>query len=200
MKTRRLMLALLALVLSAGVAGASYAACESSDRLNHNNAECLHAWWDNNDWPEDSTFAARNECPAWGTVVAKVDIRDATDRTWHLNDGNTRRGSTSTTVREISCCEDLSDLCDKADMVSTESCKAQFELSTASSDCIHDSDPTPDDSFCVFDLTCTYVAEDDTTSEYSSTYGLAYIWADDILFCTDTTGYRPRHWMSTVSC
>lgn len=200
MKMRRWMIGLLALAMSAGLAGNSYAACESSNRIDHGEAECLHAWWDNNDWPKKSTYAARNECPAWGKVVAKVDIRNASDKTWHLTNGNTRRGSTSHTVREISCCTDLSDLCDKEDMVSVESCKRQFEKSDANDDCVHDSDPTTDGSWCVFDLTCTYEASDGTEYEHNTTYGLSWIYSDDIVFCAEHIGIRPRMWMDTDSC
>jgi len=34
-------------------------------------------------------------------VVAKVDIANAGDSTWHLADGYKRRGSTSHSVRDI---------------------------------------------------------------------------------------------------
>ena len=52
MKTRQSILGLLAFAAIMVVAGAAYAACKGSNRVIFNNAECLHGWWDNNDWPQ----------------------------------------------------------------------------------------------------------------------------------------------------
>ena len=201
MKMRRAMIALLAFVLSAGLADAAYASCDSNERTSHDNAECLHGWWDNNTWPTKSTFGAQNLCPDWGTVVAKVDIRSATDRTWHLSNGNKRRGDTSFTVRDISCCEDLSDLCDKEDVVTVASCKSEFEKSSANNDCIHDNEPTTNEEFCRFDLKCTYTDDEGEDYYHNTIYGVSWHTVENIVFCTEHVGIRPRLWMSnTGSC
>ena len=131
MKTRHPILGLLAFALIMVVAGTAYASCTGSNRIDRDDAECLSGWWDNNSWPKKSTFGAQNLCPNWGKVVAKVDIKDAGDRTWHLANGDKRRGSTSNTVRDIYCCKDLGDqMCNKTDRVSVASCRTQFEDSS----------------------------------------------------------------------
>ncbi len=101
MKTRHSIIGLLAFAFIAAVAGEAWAACTGSNRIDHSDAECLHGWWDNNSWPRESTFGAQNLCPDWGTVVAKVDIAGTSDRTWHLANGDKRRGRTSFTVRDM---------------------------------------------------------------------------------------------------
>ena len=62
------------------VAGAAYASCGISDRVTFHHSECVHGWWDNNDWPRKSTFGAQvqNDCHLWGTVVVKVDLASLT--------------------------------------------------------------------------------------------------------------------------
>ncbi len=202
MKTRHRLLGLLAFALIVTVAGGAYASCTGSDRVSRDNAECLSGWWDNNSWPKKSTFGAQNLCPDWGKVVAKVDIRNATDRTWHLADGNKRRSNTSHTVRNIYCCQDLGDrMCNKADMVSVASCRTQFEKSDAADDCELDGDPTVDnETACIFELTCDYTGTDGVDYEYDVRYGLSWHRADDIEFCAEHIGFRPRMWLSISGC
>ena len=188
MKTPHPILGLLAFAFIVAVAGEAWAACTGSNRIDYSDAECLHGWWDNNSWPKDSTFGARNLCPDWGTVVAKVDIAGTSDRTWHLANGDKRRGRTAFTVRDIYCCKDLADnFCDKTDLVSVASCRDQFEDSEAADDCVLDSDPSVINTHCVFDLTCEYTA-DGTDQEHSSTYTIIWHRADQIQFCVQHTG------------
>ena len=87
MRTPHSILGLLAVAFTAAVAGEAWAACGSSDRKSHRDSECLSAWWDNNTWPSPSPFGVQNLCPDWGKVVAKIDLKDTGDKTWHLNDG-----------------------------------------------------------------------------------------------------------------
>ena len=202
MKARYPSLGLLAFALIVTVAGEAYASCTGSDRVSRDNAECLSGWWDNNTWPQNSTFGAQNLCPDWGKVVAKVDISGASDRTWHLADGSKRRGSTSNSIRNIYCCQDLGDkMCNKADMVSAASCKTQFEASAADDDCDLDGDPTLDGTTsCVFELTCTYTGNGGVEYEYDGRLGLSWHRADEIVFCGEHVGIQPRMWLSTGSC
>ena len=203
MRTRHPILGLLAFALIMVVAGTAYASCTGSNRIDRDDAECLSGWWDNNSWPKKSTFGAQNLCPDWGKVVAKVDIKDAGDRTWHLADGDKRRSSTSNTVRDIYCCQDLGDkMCNKADRVSAASCKTQFEASPANDDCDMDSDPTVDgDVTCRIELTCSYTATDGTEYERQSILGVPWSLADDVDFCVEHTGIQPRMWLdSDGSC
>ena len=108
------MLAVLVLVLPAVVE----AACGKSNRMSHRDADCLSAWWDNNnhDSYQYNTFHVQNVCPSLGRVVAKVDLRDTTDRTLYLDNGATRSGHTKFPIRWIYCCTDLSTLCKRSDL------------------------------------------------------------------------------------
>ena len=201
MKTRHRILSLLAFVLIVAVAGEAKASCTGSDRVSRDNAECLSGWWDNNTWPKNSTFGAQNLCSDWGKVVAKVDISGASDRTWHLADGGKRRGSTSNSVRNIYCCQDLGDkMCNKADRVSVASCKTQFEARPADDDCELNGDPTVDVTHCTLNLTCTYTDTNGVEHERTSTYGVPWNRTDDVEFCVEHVGVLPRMWMSISGC
>ena len=196
MKLRQSIPGLLAFVLIVAFAGTADASCTGSNRISHGSAECLHGWWDNNSWPNDSKFGAQNLCPDWGKVVAKVDIEAASDRTWHLDDGDKRRGSTSNRVRGVYCCKDLGDeMCDKEDVVTAASCKTQFEASDANDDCTMDSDPTTDSTHCVFDLTCTYTDPNGVKYEHDGAPGVPWNRVDELEFCVDH-GDRIRPVMS----
>ena len=93
------------------------------------------------------------------------------------------------TVRHIYCCKDLADnFCDKTDLVSVASCTDQFDESEAADDCVLNSDPTVNNTHCVFDLTCEGTATDGTVHEHSSTYTVIWTRADDIQFCFEQTG------------
>ncbi|MYD94822.1 MAG: hypothetical protein F4Y02_14270 [Chloroflexi bacterium] len=202
MKTRYPILGLVAFALIVAVAGEARASCTGSNRVSRDNSECLHGWWNNRSWPNNSTFAAQNTCPGWGRVVAKIDIQNASDRTWYLGDSTVRRGDTSSRVRDIWCCKDLADrMCNKADRVTSDSCKSQFEESNADDDCDLDGDPTTDETQCKFKLSCTFTDTDGedhsyTTSDYSVTWTLV----DSLEFCVDTAAAQPRMWMSLYNC
>lgn len=98
-------------VLSAFPEPAS-AACERDKRISHRDAECLAAEWHN---PSGMSifgwYMVRNYCASQGTVVVKIDIKDAQDDTLHLTTSEMRTGTTRTRIRGIYCCTDLSDIC-----------------------------------------------------------------------------------------
>lgn len=102
------------------------AACEKKHRVSHRDAECLTASWTHG-IPPMRTFRVRNRCPDLGKVVAKIDLVGARDRTWHLHDGDTRHGSTTHRIRDISCCSDLSATCNRSDVFSDSGCVARFK-------------------------------------------------------------------------
>ena len=118
------------------VAGAASASCGISDRVGFVGASCLHAWWDNNNWPKKSTFGAQvqNDCHEWDKVVAKVDLKDCSDKTWHLTNTNKRRGSEACRVNGIYCCKDMG-ICNKFDYTTKEGCTSQWNKSPASETC-----------------------------------------------------------------
>ena len=123
----------LTLLLSAD---AAMAACSKGNRVDHRDAECLSANWDNRGVLRKSPYHVRNMCPDYGTVVAKVDLRSAMDRTLHLDDGDWRDGSTIHSIRGISCCSDSGDLCNRSDVLNDEGCLARFlQASSAAATC-----------------------------------------------------------------
>ena len=100
------------------LAGQAHAACDTKDRIKHEDAECLTAEWDNDIgvW-SIVDVAAKNECSDLGTVVAKVDRKACPDYTWHLTGSDTmERNGTWCDVRHVYCCSDLSDLCNRSDL------------------------------------------------------------------------------------
>ncbi len=108
-------------------AGSAAGDCEKSRRISRDNAECLSGQWKNRSWPKKSTVKAVNECPEWGKVVAKIDIKDAADFTWHLADGSERSKKGFFRVRDVTCCSDLSDLCNRTDAVTDQGCLARYD-------------------------------------------------------------------------
>lgn len=107
----------LALVASIAVSGTVQASCEDDNRVAASEARSLQATWDNSCevkvWGKcmmwSSTFSARNTFPSQGKVVAKIDIKDKADRTWHLTNSAWNDGSEDANkVNGIYCCKDLS--------------------------------------------------------------------------------------------
>ncbi len=117
-------------------ADAAMASCDSGNRVDHKNAECLSASWNNRGVLRKSPYHVRNMCPEYGKVVAKVDLKSAMDRTLHLDDGEERDGSTVHRIRGISCCSDTGALCNRSDVVTDAGCLARFkQVSPASWTC-----------------------------------------------------------------
>ena len=79
--------AVLAVALILLPTGTAEASCSAGNRVDHRDAECLSAGWKNRGLLKKSPYHVRNMCPEYGKVVAKVDLKSASDRTLHLNDG-----------------------------------------------------------------------------------------------------------------
>ena len=139
----------------------SHAACERSKRIEDANAQCMTSEkWSTGGWFRRQHHAkAKNECPDWGKVVAKVDIQGGTDTTWDLRDGNWREGSwrSPKSVRAVTCCSDLSDLCSKSDVLTPQGCETQYDKSSAESTCQDESFQVRGES-CVISAFCKIVA------------------------------------------
>ena len=126
-------------VFGTGLMQEALASCDTNDRMAHGDSECLRASWENNVFSKwfvkyGSRFEARNECSGWGKVVVKWDMDSAADRTWHLNDDNTRNGHSDSKVSWAYCCTDLSDLCNVSDMLTNKQCRSEFHDSDAHDD------------------------------------------------------------------
>ncbi len=106
-------LAVTGLVLSAA---AVEAACGVRDRVSHEDAQCLSAWWHNTSSVNlDNKYGVRNMCSDLGRVVVKIDIRHDMDRTLHLYNGYERTAYVDGRIRGIHCCSDLSVACNRSD-------------------------------------------------------------------------------------
>ena len=132
------------------------AACEKSKRISRRDSECLNAWWDNSDGIGSNFFHVQNMCSDYGSVVAKIDLKGAMDRTWTVNGEGWRHGNSLHRVREISCCSDKSTLCNRSDVVTEAGCLARFlERSPAAASCI---DATAAPPISVGNYNCTVIA------------------------------------------
>ena len=147
--------AVFALVVVAVLADQAHASCGSSQRIDHDDANCLDAGWDNStNWLSHGKVWARNECPDHGTVVAKVDIKSGKDKTWYLHDGSKKSSGTNVlNTRNVYCCSDKSDLCDTSD-INTDSCLDRFRESSANTTCKDMSASVNGNHQCVFNGEC----------------------------------------------
>ena len=116
----------LAVAVLALLAIPAEAACEKGKRVSHRDAECLSAGQGNRAASKLNSFHVQNMCPAYGRVVARVDLRDARDRTLTLDDGARRDDSTIHRIEGISCCSDSSTLCNRSDVVTDAGCRSRF--------------------------------------------------------------------------
>ena len=200
MKTRQLILGLLAFATIIIVAGAAYASCTGSNRISSRNAHCLQGWWDNNPWPKKSTFGVQvmDDCHLWGKVVAKIDLAACADKTWHLTHANKRTGSAACRVSDIHCCKDVGDLCRKRDLVTLDGCRSQFNDSPASDSCYLSGGTTytagstspspvttdPSRYKCSFWAKCEYITSEWTLEErQTSISNVHWLDADDLVNC-----------------
>ena len=127
--------AVLALALVVALAGQAHAACGKSKRINHTQADCLEADWSNKDFPVKGKAHARNLCSEHGKIVVKIDRQVGNDWTWYLADGDKRSDSGAYSIREISCCSDLSDLCNESEL-NDSGCRDRFKASSADQTCV----------------------------------------------------------------
>ena len=128
--------AVFVLALTMALARQAHAACGNSQRIDFREAECLEANWNNNrDFWSNGKVEATNLCATYGTVVAKIDIKAGSDKTWYLTDGETRSSSTGGyDTRNVWCCSDLSDFCDRPEL-NDDTCRDQFQSSSARETC-----------------------------------------------------------------
>ena len=111
------MSAMFVFLLAVAYAGQVHASCTGSDKLRHGDADCLSASWDNDwNWLGHSRWKVKNNCSSKGKVVAKIDIYDASSETVTLYNGSTTTGMAGDNdIKNIYCCADLGDLCNKSD-------------------------------------------------------------------------------------
>ena len=150
-------LAVFALALTAALAGQAHAACGISKRINHTQADCLEADWSNETFPVKGKASARNLCSAHGKVVVKVDRQAGSDWIWHLTDGEKKKDSGNYHVREVSCCSDLSDLCNESE-ADDDGCRDRFEISSAAETCVDVSANFISSSRCEITAECTRIS------------------------------------------
>ena len=172
-----------ALALAALLAGQAHASCGEGKRIKHDDAGCLDAKWDNNmNFWSEGRVQARNKCSSLGKLVVKVDIKAGSDYTWHLSNGETRRKDTGGyDVRQVYCCTDLSDLCDKSEINAT-SCLDLFRGSSANNTCVDASASINYADQCVIAAQCP-----DSNGDYTNN-NLAVHWlnTDDLHNCDGT--------------
>ena len=120
--------AMVALALAALLAGQAHAACGGSQKMSYQSAECLRA--DIRKVRNGETVEVQNMCSDHGQVVAKIDRKIQADLILYLGSGNTAEQS-ATKVNGVYCCKDLSDLCNRSDVVNDDSCLDQFRDSPA---------------------------------------------------------------------
>ncbi|TGG96851.1 MAG: hypothetical protein ERJ67_00440 [Aphanocapsa feldmannii 277cV] len=101
------------LALAAALATEAHASsCEAGQKIDHRKADCLSANWNNSLWGQH-TAKVKNECASFGTVVAKVEMKDAEDVILHLESDKTQRRMVDADITGVACCTDLSDYCNK---------------------------------------------------------------------------------------
>ena len=68
-----------ALALATVLAGQAHADCSGSQRISHEEAECLEASWDNNvDALSNGKVTAKNTCADYGAVAVKIELASCT--------------------------------------------------------------------------------------------------------------------------
>ena len=159
--------AVFALVLTVALTGQAHASCGISKRIDHDDANCLDADWNNStNWLSHGKVWARNLCPEHGTVVAKVDT-NGKDKTWYLRDGEKKSSGTNVlNTKNVSCCSDLSDLCDTSD-ISADSCLDRFRTSSANTTCRDISANVDSNHRCVFNGECENLIEGSDTTWFT---------------------------------
>ena len=138
------------------------AACGNSQRIGYIHAECLDAeiWTDSGNWWFDEIhhYKARNRCSDLGAVVVKIDIPVWPDETWTIpyGDDDWHEGYTDKAQpQNIHCCTDLSDLCERSDLVNEQGCRDRWAESAASAQCVQESfNAHPADSRCEIGAKC----------------------------------------------
>ena len=155
--------AVVALALTAALAGQAHASCGKSNRIQHFNSNCLEGRHDNNGMWKDNTAEARSDCWEYGTVVAKLDLKSWPDKTWYLKNNDKKKWKGSAHINSLQCCTDLSDLCNVSDVVNEDSCVERFAESSAGATCDPpDVEVVSSDRYCKFTTYCDGRTDDDT--------------------------------------
>ena len=151
--------AVAALALAAVLAGQAHADCGESQRMSHQSADCLRA--EIKPFGNGKVVEVQNLCPSYGQVVAKMEGESlppfASDYTLYLNNG-TAAGRPLVRVNGVYCCEDLSDLCNKSDIVNDDSCFDRFQDSSADDSCKDETAAVNNDYKCEISAYCKSVA------------------------------------------
>ena len=96
-------------------------------------------------------------CPEYGTLVAKVDVAGASDRTLHLAGSYERRGSSVYWIRWIYFCSDLSANCELGQADMDAGCLGTFRReSSAARTCVN---ATASSSVSGGNRSCTIAAD-----------------------------------------
>ena len=174
--------------------------CSRAERVDHRNAECLSASWKNRGLLKKSPYHVSNQCSEYGKVVAKVDLASASDRTIHLIDDIPRDGDTRHRIRSISCCSDISDLCNRSDVVTDEGCLARFRQSPASKKCWNASASAAisgDDYSCSVSADCEYFDWAKQRRQRHTNITVPWLELDDVNNCSGrlTRGMCEADWV-----
>ena len=108
----------LALFASLAISGASHASCTGDDRVSIPDASCLSGSHSNHcsfdifgkclSYQSSFWVQALTSCVQNGNkVVAKIDLKDRIDETWHLTNHDRNDGAADTYTRGVYCCDDL---------------------------------------------------------------------------------------------
>ena len=148
-----------AFTLAAVLAGQAHAGCGESQRMSHQSAECLRAEIKSSG--NGKIVEVQNLCPSYGQVVAKIEGESLppfpSSYTLYLNNG-TAVGRPLIQVSGVYCCEDLSDLCNKSDIVNDDSCFDRFQNSSANDSCKDETVVANNENKCEISAYCKGVA------------------------------------------
>jgi hypothetical protein len=181
-----------ALFISTVMVNKGYAACNSSQtKIPVANSDCVTGEWQNHSawsgtWNWSKTKA---HCTQWGTVVAEVDIKNKSDKTWTLTENDVWKWHSVPSrfkIRGVSCCWDTGDICYKSEVEPNSSNWLKFKsgseygstkLATNQQKCAFCA-RYPDTIYC--DQTF-----DDSICESESTGGICSGWGCGTADCTN---------------
>ena len=131
------------------------------------------------------SYTLTTECADYGDVVAVVDVSWTDDDLSHtLNSSNSTQTGRAVAINGVYCCRDVGDLCNRSDVVTSENCQTQFNLSEASAFCTIGTPTVENDhKDCSIVATCEGQAYEKTVD---------YLKMDDLHYCPggdDRAGY-----------
>ncbi len=118
MQTMKWMAGTFVLVGILALSSASHASCTGDNRVDIPDASCLSGSHSNTcsfkvfgkclSYQSSFWAEAKITCVQNGDkVVAKIDLKDRMDETWHLYNHDTNKGGADTYARGVYCCSDL---------------------------------------------------------------------------------------------